>query len=68
MTKPVQIRNVSIPVQIHVARTPNVESTITVPFVIVWMVTQAILSLDVIPNHVRFSLSQNSRLVTYIDL
>lgn len=53
MTRHVRIRNVSILVQIHVDKTPNVESTITVLFVIVWMGILEILSPDVIHSHVR---------------
>lgn len=52
MTKHVPIRSVSILVQTLAVKMPNVESIIIAQFVIVWMVTLVIHSVDVIPNHV----------------
>lgn len=53
MIKHARIKSVLILVRILVVKMPNVELTITVPYVIVWMATLEILSLDVTFNHVR---------------
>jgi hypothetical protein len=55
MTKLAQTKNVSIHVQTHVARMPNVELTITVRSAIAWMDTLEIHSLDAILNLVRLA-------------
>lgn len=52
-TKHARTKNVSILVLELVVKMPNVESIITVPFVIAWMVILVTLSQDVILNHVR---------------